>query len=554
MQIVSLNLLSYIISIVVNLGLGFWVFTQDRKNKINKYFLLFIASVVLWLISLFVFYNFHTPDWILLIGRFNFTTVIVLQFFALEFVLVFPLENFVIKKWIQYLIIIENTALFLTTLFTPLVDQNEVASGLSRVTSYGPLYYLYILHFIIFATLIIWILIKKSSLSSEEDKMRIYYVIIGFLVFAIFGFLTNILIPLFGYQGAANLGPLCTLFLLFALSYAIIKHHLFNVKIIVAELLVFTLWITLLINTSLSIGSRDFPLNTIILISVVAIGIFLIKGVIKEVEQKEEIEKIEKELEKAYAVEKKANEELAALDKVKNQFLMQTQHDLRTPLSTIKGYCELLLSGTFGKQSKKTMDVAKRIYIVAEDKIRDVNNFLDVTQFQLGKKVVTLNPGVELDAILDEVFSQLEPGAKGKGIFLKLEKSEEKLVVSADREKLKSAIFNVVDNCIKYTPNGGVTISVKYQKSNIENGSTAKDKILIMVQDTGIGIPKEKIATLFDTAFERGEKAKKTFATGRGIGLYLSSQIIKAHDGKIWAESEGEGKGSTFFIELPVGQ
>ncbi|OGZ72788.1 MAG: hypothetical protein A2908_00190 [Candidatus Staskawiczbacteria bacterium RIFCSPLOWO2_01_FULL_38_12b] len=255
---------------------------------------------------------------------------------------------------------------------------------------------------------------------------------------------------------------------------------------------------------------------------------------------------------KAYAVEKQAKEELEKLDKIKNQFLAQTQHDLRTPLGIIRDYCDLLMDGTFGKQGKKSKDAIKRIQVVAENKIKDVNNFLDTTQFQLGKKVVLLAPGVALNPILEEVVAGLEFQAKSKGIYLTLENplalakgsagmKEALIIIRADREKLKAALFNVIDNSIKYTPKGGVRVK-------IEDGDTVK----ITVSDTGIGIPKEKLQTLFDTAFERGEEAKKTFATGRGIGLYLSSQIIKAHNGKVWAESEGEGKGSVFHIELPI--
>ena len=79
------------------------------------------------------------------------------------------------------------------------------------------------------------------------------------------------------------------------------------------------------------------------------------------------------------------------------------------------------------------------------------------------------------------------------------------------------------------------------------------DKLQIIVKDTGLGIPKEKIQDLFKRTFERDEDAKKVYGTGRGIGVYVTGHIIKAHKGRIWAESEGKGKGSTFFIELPVG-
>ena len=244
---------------------------------------------------------------------------------------------------------------------------------------------------------------------------------------------------------------------------------------------------------------------------------------------------------KAYAIEKQAKEELEKLDIIKNQFLAQTQHDLRTPLGVIKDYCDLLADGIFGKLPKKAIEVVRRIQAVAQNKIKDVNNFLDTTQFQLGKKVVALKPGVVLNPILDEIIADLKLQAESKKIYLTLEKPVAAIVLAADREKLKAAIFNIIDNCIKYTLKGGVKIQVK------NDGG-----IKIIVSDTGIGIPKEKITSLFDSAFERGEQAKNTFAAGRGIGLYLSSQIIKAHNGKVWAESEGEGKGSTFHIELPL--
>ncbi len=244
---------------------------------------------------------------------------------------------------------------------------------------------------------------------------------------------------------------------------------------------------------------------------------------------------------RAYAIEKRAKEELEKLDKIKNQFLAQTQHDLRTPLGIIRDYCDLLAGGTFGKQPKKVLDILKRIQIVAENKIKDVNNFLDTTQFQLGKKVVSLKPGIELNAILKEIISGLTLQAESKGIYLTFKNLAKSIMISADREKIKAALFNIIDNSIKYTPKGGVHVEVKNH-----------DTVKITVSDTGIGIPKEKINTLFDTAFERGDQAKKTFATGRGIGLYLSSQIIKAHNGKIWVQSEGEGKGSVFHVELPT--
>ncbi|MDO8486168.1 MAG: HAMP domain-containing sensor histidine kinase, partial [Candidatus Staskawiczbacteria bacterium] len=192
------------------------------------------------------------------------------------------------------------------------------------------------------------------------------------------------------------------------------------------------------------------------------------------------------------------------------------------------------------KQPKKSMDVIKKMQIVTQDKTKDINNFLDTEQFKIGKGVVLLKPGVELLPILSEIISVLNPGAQSKGIYLKLEKPEKIFTVIADREKLKSALFNIIDNSVKYTLKGGVDIK-------IEN----HNKVKIIVSDTGIGIPQDKIKNIFETQFERMEQAKET-AIGSGVGLYLSSQIIKLHNGKIWVESKGQNQGSTFYIELPI--
>jgi signal transduction histidine kinase len=248
------------------------------------------------------------------------------------------------------------------------------------------------------------------------------------------------------------------------------------------------------------------------------------------------------EIRKAYEVEKGAKEQLQELGNIKNQFLMTVQHHLRTPLTSMMGYTDLLLDGTFGKVPKKIKEVMERFKLSTDSLIKMVNEFLDITQFQLGKEVVSLKDNINLCLMFNDILRDLEYEANKKGISVKIEKPEGICFIKGDESKLKAALTNVFDNAVKYTNKGGVTIRL-----NIENG-----KVKAEIKDTGIGIAKDKLPKLFSITFERAEEAKKNFATGRGIGLYLSSQIIKAHKGRIWAESEGEGKGSVFNVELPI--
>jgi len=263
----------------------------------------------------------------------------------------------------------------------------------------------------------------------------------------------------------------------------------------------------------------------------------------------EKVDEQTKELRKAYEVEKKARKELQRLNEAKNQFLMATQHHLRTPLTAMKGYIDLILGGSYGKTSNKLKQAMKKLQASTSRELKIVNELLDISQFQLGKQILSLESGVKIETILKEIIEEIRFDADTKGIYLKLEKPKRSLPpLKADPEKLKVALSNIIDNAIKYTNKGGVTIKIKEQKSNIKN----KSKLQIIIKDTGMGIPKEDLPRLFARTFERGKEAKRAYTTGRGIGLFITGHIIRAHGGKVWAESKGKNKGSTFYVELPV--
>lgn len=260
-------------------------------------------------------------------------------------------------------------------------------------------------------------------------------------------------------------------------------------------------------------------------------------------DQKDKIEKAFEVEKKAHDLEKHANEELKHLDENKTDFMLITQHHLRTPLSVNAGFLDLMLNGTFGKIPVKQKDVVLRLRESTQKEIDVVNELLDVSSYQIGKEVIHFHP-IDFDALMEETLKDLTAEAEAKGIYLKYEKKGEMPKVPADRMKLKLVITNVIDNCIKYTAKGGVTVAME-----IKN-----EKLLISVIDTGIGLSNEVIQNLFKQSFHRGEQAKKMFAVGKGLGLFLSGKIIEGHNGRIWAESRGAGIGSAFYIELPLNQ
>ena len=160
----------------------------------------------------------------------------------------------------------------------------------------------------------------------------------------------------------------------------------------------------------------------------------------------------------------------------------------------------------------------------------------------MSKNIVSFSFDVEIAGILNKIIEELKPEAEKKGLYLKLEKPDVLPKINADSLKLKLALYNIIDNAVKYTKAGGVTVKVEVENS----------KLKIIIKDTGIGIEKDEAEKLFARIFERGSEAQKMFVTGKGIGLFISAKIIEAHGGKIRAQSEGLGKGSAFYIELPI--
>jgi len=249
-----------------------------------------------------------------------------------------------------------------------------------------------------------------------------------------------------------------------------------------------------------------------------------------------------KDITRAYEVEKQANKELKELDENKTQFMLITQHHLRTPLSVNMGFLELLRNGHFGKIPARISSVIAQLSESTQKEIQVVNELLDVSSYQLGKGIMKLEPNTDIEALVEETAKDPKIEAEKHGLYFKIEKEGVIPKIPVDKIKLKLALTNVMDDCVKYTKQGGVTINLKSEN----------DKLLITIKDTGMGISKEQLPNLFKQTFERSEEAQKIFAVGKGLGLFLTGKIIEGHKGKIWVESEGSGKGSTFHIELPV--
>jgi signal transduction histidine kinase len=251
-------------------------------------------------------------------------------------------------------------------------------------------------------------------------------------------------------------------------------------------------------------------------------------------------EKLEKEVEKRTEELRKAYEELKKLDIAKSEFISIASHQLRTPLSAIKGYLSMILEGSYGKLPERVKKPMENVFVSNERLIKLVNDILSVSKIEAGEMEMNWKRE-DLREIIKEVISELSIKAKEKNLYLNFEEPKEFPKILLDREKIRQVILNLVDNAIRYTQKGGVTV-----KLQIANG-----RLQIVVSDTGEGLTKEEKEKLFEM-FSRGTAGTKFWTEGAGLGLYIARKFVEMHNGKIWAESEGRGKGSTFYVELPM--
>ncbi len=421
----------------------------------------------------------------------------------------------------------------------------------------GPLYIYYTIYFFVLVLCALYILFQQYQITTDKIQKNRYGYMILFTLLGFGGggsvFFITFNIPILPYG-----------LLLFSLypavsGYAIFRYQLFNVKVITAELVVFTLWISLLLRILLATQTVERLINGGLLLFTVVAGILLIRSVIKEVSLREKIENLAKDLEKANGALEGANNNLAKansdlatvndrlkeLDQLKSEFLSLATHQIRAPLTAIKGYASLLLEGDYGELAPETRGAVNTIFQSCQNLVVIVGEFLDISRIEQGRMKYEM-ADFDVSKLCEEVLVELKPNIEKTGLtssFTVDDKAGDKSwIVNADQGKIKQVIGNVIDNAIKYTPSGSIAITVS-QKAK---------KVLIAVTDTGIGIDKDDIPKLF-SKFTRAKDANKQNVIGTGLGLYVAKQMVEAQNGRVWVESKGKGLGSTFFIELSIG-
>ncbi len=522
---------------ILAIWLGVMVLNKNSIKGLNKSFLFILISMLFWVNFAFLARMLdQSTDHIYVILSLK------TAWFATPFLFVF-LYHFVIyfleipKKHLalNYFVTIGGSLIALLVALTNFVVKDIAYVNNSLTIVYGPGMYAYIGVGILLMLAPIYVIFKRYFALNDNIKRKVKIILIGTFSFYLLNLIFNVILPTsFDITRYYFFGDYSSLILLAAVAYSIVRFKAFDIKVATTEATVMILSIFLFAEIFLSNGTLEYLSKSLIWVLVSYVGYKLVGSIKKEINQREEIEKLASNL-------KKANKELKELDQAKDDFLSMASHELNTPLSAIEGYLSMMLDEEIGGKLNKThRGYLEKVFKSSQRLAHLVKDLLNVSRIEQGR-IHLIYVQANLNDVVEQAYAEIKPIAdKFKHtVTLNLDKDIPKSYFDADR--ITEVVINLVGNAFKYTP----------AKGSIEIKTYEKDKsITFSVTDNGNGIAKEYLGSIFEK-FERGGMVHDQ-GRGTGLGLFISKNLVDIHEGNIWVESRGEGKGSTFYFSLPI--
>lgn len=527
---------SHLLPAVSALVVTLFVYFNARTNKAAQALLVTGVSFATWTFMDLFLWSSEKIDWIM----FTWSSLIYFELFVYVGSLYF-IYGYIRNKFPGFF-----SELLIAISFIPLFLFGHTSLNLTgfdftncwREAIEGPLWQNYIYYLeAIFAA---WIFIFAASQirKQEHTKRRKEFIIVtlGTLLFLFSFSIGNILGSVETDWEIGQIGLFGMPILLVFVGYAIVRFESFKLKVLTAEALFTTAFILLfsLLFVRTIENAQLIAIGTLFIFSI--IGYLLVRNIKREVKQKEEIEKLAHKLERA-------NSKLQQMDKLKSEFVSIASHQLRSPITAISGYASLLREGSYGEITNKMREPIERIEQSARMMAISIEDYLNVSRIEAGNMKYNLSDFNIADQA-EHICDDLRPEALKRGLVLLFRKRiESKAIVNADIGKVQQIIHNLINNAIKYTEKGAITVYVHEDKKT--------KKIYVDFLDTGIGMNTETLHSIFQK-FERGDKANTVNVKGTGLGLYVAQKMAEAMNGTITAHSEGEGQGSRFTLELPL--
>jgi signal transduction histidine kinase len=510
---VRFDFFGVIVAVIGITVLAFIVFFRNKKSITSRSFFFFSFLTVLWGLSNYFLYKFTDPDLAILALRIHIFLTIWHSYAFFQLAYVFPSERKDLPLWHTYALLpfafFSSTLLLVPFIFTKINNFVTLEQFSNPERSDGIILGGIVTFSFLFSG--ITVLYNKIGISKGDQRRQIMLMFTGMSLTAGLLLLFSFILPIgFNNYDFVPFGALFIFPIIVFTAYAIYIVELFHVKNLFAGIFTFFLCVFSLIELTISDNIEQILLRVIIFILTLVLSIQLVKNT------------FEIEL---------ANEQ-------KSELMTFATHEIRTPITVMRGYAAILLDGDKGEISPPVVDLLQKIMVSGNEVISLLSQYLNKSKIELGQLQYVFSR-VDVVSLVNELLISFKVHAEQKGLSLThVLPTKEKIFVNADQGKLREVITNLIDNAIKYSPKGSVDVSVTHQDG----------KVLIAVKDTGVGVEEETKKILFKE-FSRAD-VQKVNILGTGLGLYLAKIFIDAHKGRIWVESEGKDKGSTFYVEL----
>ncbi len=527
---------TYLGSALPAILIAVFVFVKQKNSLSSRLLLAMNLSFALWVFGSLITWATPHPSFVMFFWSMVNVVEPFVYFFAFYFAYVFlfkkdltTVDKIVFSLPLLPTVILAPTPLMLIAFDLTNCDRNAY-EGILAIYGYATEIF-YVLMIVMFA---IRAFVSRSVLK-PEGRHPAFLFTIGITLFLGAFSLGNILelvtenwlIGQYGLLGA----PLFSVLL----AYLIIKYNAFNVKLFSIQAFMVVLW--LLVLSLLFVRESDNA-NAIIILTLIIFAIIarpLSRSVEREIVGRVENERLATDL-------KHANERLQDLDRTKSEFVSIASHQLRTPLTAIRGFAELMRDGSYGPVPQRFHEPLSHVEESVQNMAMTINDFLNVSRIEGGTMQYDMTV-FSLTELANRIASELEQYASKRGLALIFEKATNSpLMVCADEGKVRQILQNLIDNSIKYTPRGSITIKTELRSDSIA---------LVSIIDTGIGMSEETQRIIFDK-FVRATNANTVNIYGTGLGLYIAKEMAIAMHGRVSASSWGEGQGSTFMLELPL--
>ncbi len=487
-----------------------------RESLAIKLFLSNIVVFIIWALVDIVIWASNDPGFVLFFWGLQILLEMILFAGVLYFayVVIKKVDLSFFSKILLALSVLPIVILLPTDKLLPAID----ISFCNAVETSFVVYYSYSVQILL--SIIILFLGITESLRDRTRRKEIVFFTVGIIIFLISFSSGNIIGSLTENWSLAQMGLFGMPIFIAFLTYTVVKFKAFNVKLLGTQAFVVSLWLLTLSTLFIEKIETVRIIVGINLLLATVLGWLLVRGVKREVALREQLQ---------------------VMNKQQVETMRFITHEVKGYLTDSSAAFDALLTNTFGNINDETRGMVTEALAKDQKAINEIKEFLRISDFKTGKVAYKIEP-FDLKKSLTDALPSLEENAKKKGLELKSEIGDGTFMIKGDIDQITNHVIgNLINNATNYTPQGSITVRL----------SRSGNRVVFAVKDSGIGLTDDDKKVLF-TEGGRGAESRDINPHSTGYGLFIAKKIVDAHNGRIWAESEGRGKGSTFSVEFPA--